>query len=150
MELRGKKFLVIGLARTGIACARVLAASGAKVSVSDLRSEQELKQEMAGMADLPIRYFLGGEDLGALTETDSVVVSPGVAAQNPLVREAVARGLPVLSEIEIAYRFLRAPLVAITGTNGKSTTTSLIGEMLKTEGKNVFVGGNIGTPLIGF
>jgi UDP-N-acetylmuramoylalanine--D-glutamate ligase len=150
MELNGKKFLVLGLARTGKECARFLANRGATVSVSDLRSEQELKEEMASLAGLSIRYFLGGEDRNALAGVDCVIPSPGVPAENPLLRDAVARHIAVLSEIEIAYRFLTAPLVAITGTNGKSTTTTLVGEMLKADGKKVFVGGNIGAPLIGF
>jgi UDP-N-acetylmuramoylalanine--D-glutamate ligase len=150
MELSEKKFLVLGLARTGSECARFLVNRGARVSVSDLRSEPELKQEMASLAGLSIGYFLGGEDRNALAGVDCVIPSPGVPAENPLLRDAVARGIAVLSEIELAYRFLPAPLVAITGTNGKSTTTTLTGEMLKAERKKVFVGGNIGAPLIGF
>lgn len=150
METEGKKFLVLGLARTGSECARFLVNRGATVSVSDRRAEPELQQEMANLAGLSIDYFLGGEDRSALTGVDCVIPSPGVAAENPLLRDAVARGIAVLSEIEIAYRFLSVPLAAITGTNGKSTTTALTGEMLKAEGKKVFVGGNIGAPLIGF
>ena len=150
MELNGKKFLVLGLARTGSECARFLVNRGARVSVSDLRSEPELKQEMASLAGLSIGYFLGGEDRNALAGVDCVIPSPGVPAENPLLRDAVARDIAVLSEIELAWRFLPAPLVAITGTNGKSTTTTLTGEMLKAERKKVFVGGNIGAPLIGF
>ncbi len=150
MELREKEFLVLGLARTGRACARFLVSRGAKVSVSDLRSQDELKEEMAALKDLPLSYFLGGEDRAALAGIDCVIPSPGVPAGNPLLGEAMARGIAVLSEIEIAYRFLSAPLVAITGTNGKSTTTTLVGEMLKADGKTVFIGGNIGAPLIGF
>jgi UDP-N-acetylmuramoylalanine--D-glutamate ligase len=150
MELNGKKFLVLGLARTGIACARFLVNRGATVAVSDLRSEAELKEEMADLQDLSLSYFLGGEDRQALAGVDCVIPSPGVPAENPLLAVAVARGIAVLSEIEVACRFLPAPLVAITGTNGKSTTTTLVGAMLKAGGKKVFTGGNIGAPLIGF
>ena len=150
MELQGKKFLLLGLARTGKACARFLVKRGATVSVSDLRSGAELKEEMSELTGLALSYFLGGEDRRALAGVDCVIPSPGVPADNPLLRDAVARRIAVLSEIEIAYRFLPAPLVAITGTNGKSTTTSLVGEMLKAGGKKVFIGGNIGAPLIGF
>jgi len=120
------------------------------LSVSDVRPGAELKEEMEDLKDLPLSYFLGGEDRRALAGVDYVIPSPGVPAENALLHEAVARGIAVLSEIELAYRFLAAPLVAVTGTNGKSTTTTLIGEMIKAGGKRVFVGGNIGAPLIGF
>ena len=148
--MNGKKFLILGLARTGKACARFLANRGATVSVSDRRSQAELQEEMTDLKGLGLSYFLGGEERQALAGVDCVIPSPGVPADNPLLCEAIARGIRVLSEIEIAYRFLPASLVAITGTNGKSTTTTLAGEMLKAGGKKVFVGGNIGTPLIGF
>ena len=149
MELKGKKVLVIGLARTGRECARFLVEQGASVTVSDLRPEAELKDEIKSLAGLPIRYFFGAEERGWLEAIDCVIPSPGVAAENPLLRGAAATGIPVLSEIELAYRFFRAPLVAVTGTNGKSTTTTLIGEMVKAGGQKVFVGGNLGTPFIG-
>ena len=150
MEIKGKKVLVLGLARTGRECARFLAQHGASVQVTDVRSEVELKQEMETLAALPIRYFLGGEDPDWLEGVDIIVPSPGVPVENVLLKEGSRRGIKILSEIEFACRFLRAPLVAITGTNGKSTTTTLVGEMLKASGGKVFVGGNIGTPLIGF
>ena len=150
MEIKGKKVLVLGLARTGRECARFLAQRGASVQVTDVRSEEELKQEMETLAALPIRYFLGGEDPDWLEGVDIIVPSPGVPAENVLLKEGSRRGIKILSEIEFACRFLPAPLVAITGTNGKSTTTTLVGEMLKASGGKVFVGGNIGTPLIGF
>ncbi|HVO93696.1 MAG TPA: UDP-N-acetylmuramoyl-L-alanine--D-glutamate ligase, partial [Terriglobales bacterium] len=138
-----------GLARTGQACARFLAGQGANVWVSDLRGEQELKAELQGLSGLPIGYRLGGEDQRWLAGIDYVIPSPGVAMDNALLKEATARRIPVLSEIELACRFFRAPLVAITGTNGKSTTTTLIGAMLKAQGKEVFLGGNLGAPFIG-
>jgi len=149
MDLIGKKVLVIGLARTGRECARFLVEQGASVTVSDLRPEAELKDEVKSLAGLPIRYFFGAEERRWLEVIDCVIPSPGVAAENPLLSEAAASGIPVLSEIELAYRFFRAPLVAVTGTNGKSTTTTLIGEMVKAGGQKVFVGGNLGTPFIG-
>lgn len=150
MELRDKKVLVVGLARTGIECARFLLNQGAKVSVSDLRSETDLKQEINGLKGLPIDYLLGGEERRWLDEVDLVVPSPGVPAANSLLHEACRRGIEILSEVELAYRFFRFPIVAITGTNGKSTTTTLVGLMLKANGTRVFTGGNIGAPLIGF
>jgi len=150
MELRDKKVLVVGLARTGIECARFLLNQGAKVSVSDLRSETDLKQEINALKGLPIDYLLGGEERRWLEAVDLVVPSPGVPAENPLLHEACSRGIEILSEVELAYRFFRFPIVAITGTNGKSTTTTLVGLMLKANGTQVFTGGNIGAPLIGF
>jgi len=119
------------------------------VSVSDLRSAQELKEDIVALADLPLRYHLGGEMTSWLDGMDLVIPSPGVPMESSLLKAAVARRIPVLSEIELAYRFFRAPLIAITGTNGKSTTTTLIGAMLKAEGKKTFVGGNLGAPFIG-
>jgi UDP-N-acetylmuramoylalanine--D-glutamate ligase len=149
MDLRGKKVLVIGLARTGRECARFLAEREAHVSVSDLRSAEELKSEMAALAGLPIHYRFGAEATSQLDAVDYVVPSPGVPMTHLLLQEAQARRIPVLSEIELAYRFFRAPLVAITGTNGKSTTTTLIGKMLQADGKKTFLGGNLGAPFIG-
>lgn len=150
MELTGRKVMVLGLARTGRETARFLVNQGAHVLVSDIRSERELQQELAALRDLPIQYRLGGESRNWLDGVDFVVTSPGVPAVNPLLREAGTRGIKIWSEIELAWHFLRAPLVAITGTNGKSTTTMLVGAMLKESGANVFVGGNLGAPLIGF
>ena len=142
--------MVLGLARTGRAAARFLADRGAEVLVSDCKSEAELGGEIAALGNLPVRYFLGGEAPAWLAGIDMLVPSPGVPHDNILLREAERRGVKILSEIELAYRFLRAPIVAITGTNGKSTTTALVGEMLKASGFTTFVGGNIGAPLIGF
>src|SRR5262244_244700 len=150
MELRSKQVLVVGLARTGMECARFLVNQGAKVSVSDLRSETDLENEIHALKGLPIHYLLAGEERRWLEGMDLVVPSPGVPAANPLLQEANRRGIEILSEIDLAYRFFRFPIVAITGTNGKSTTTTLVGEMLKANGTKVFIGGNIGAPLIGF
>ncbi|HXG50095.1 MAG TPA: UDP-N-acetylmuramoyl-L-alanine--D-glutamate ligase [candidate division Zixibacteria bacterium] len=150
MELKNKKIMVVGLARTGLETARFLARKGADVVVSDRRGADELAEGIRGLAGLPVRYRLGGEDPAWIKGLDLVVPSPGVAADNPLLVAAARRGVEVLSEIELASRFIAAPLVAVTGTNGKSTTTTLIGEMLERDGRKVFVGGNIGAPLIGF
>src|SRR4029453_17189719 len=105
MELNGKKVLVLGLARTGRECARFLTRKGARVSISDSNNAAQLTQEMTALADLPVTYHLGGEDKAWLDCMDYVVPSPGMPMENPLLREAVARKVPVLSEIELAYRF---------------------------------------------
>jgi len=150
VELAGKKVMVLGLARTGVATARFLASRGATVLASDSRSEDELVPSLDALQGLPVVYRFGREELDWLEGVDSVVPSPGVPQDNPLLVHAVKRGIEVLSEIELAYRFLQVPLVAITGTNGKSTTTRLVGEILEEAGLRAFVGGNIGRPLIEF
>ncbi|MSP37861.1 MAG: UDP-N-acetylmuramoyl-L-alanine--D-glutamate ligase [Deltaproteobacteria bacterium] len=149
MDLRGKKFLLIGLARTGRECARFLAEREARVSVSDVRSAEELNAEVAALAGLAIDYHFGAEATAQLDGVDYVVPSPGVPMSHLLLQTAQARRISVLSEIELAGNFFHSPLVAITGTNGKSTTTTLIGKMLQADGQKTFLGGNLGAPFIG-
>jgi len=148
MELAGKRVLVIGLGKTGLAVVRFLAGRNVDVVVTDEKSPADLQRLMLnqGLQDAAV---MAGYDPAALSRVDLVVPSPGVPPANPILREAVRRGVPVISEIELAYRFLSCPVIAITGTNGKTTTTTLVGEILKKAGKKVFVGGNIGEPLIG-
>ena len=139
-----RRFLVIGAARTGQSVARFLHRRGGTVRLVE-RSASRL-EGMTVPAGIEIQ--VGDEADSALRDVDVVVPSPGVAATHPLLQGAVRRGLPVLSEIELAARFLTCPILAITGTNGKSTTTVLLGAMLREAGSSVFVGGNLGTPLI--
>ncbi len=150
MELKEKKVLVIGLGKTGIATARFVAARGGVVTVSDEKPGSELAEALDALAGLSLRVFAGGADTAALDGADLVVPSPGVPPFNPLIREAEKRGIPVVSEIELAFRYLRVPVIAITGTNGKTTVTTLVGHLLTQAGKKAFVGGNIGNPLIGY
>lgn len=150
MELKDKKVLVIGLGKTGLATAQFAAAKGAAVTVSDEKPREELTEALGALAGLSLRVFAGGTDPAALGGVDLVVPSPGVPPFNPLIREAERRGIPVMSEIELAFRFLRVPVIAITGTNGKTTVTTLVGHLLAQAGKKAFVGGNIGSPLIGY
>lgn len=149
MDLSGKQILVIGLARTGSECARFLAQRGARVWVTDRRTAADLKSEIESLEGLGVHYRLGGEEAAWLDGLDYVIPSPGVPQGNTLLQQAAAQGIPVIGEIELAYRFFNAPLVAITGTNGKSTTTTLIGEMIKASGQKAFVGGNLGAPFVG-
>ncbi len=145
MELKGKKILVVGLGKTGIATARFLLSRGAVVSISDSRKRPDIPKDVAGgLADIEA----GEHTLEMFLGQDLIVVSPGVPLFIRPVIEAQARGIEVLSEIELAYRFLSSRLVAVTGTNGKTTTTSLLQHMFALSGKTAFVGGNIGTPLI--
>ncbi|MGA2553729.1 MAG: UDP-N-acetylmuramoyl-L-alanine--D-glutamate ligase [Smithella sp.] len=147
MEFTGKKIVVIGMGKTGIATARYLGNQGAKVAVTDEKqSDQwggEFKQ-IAGEKWLEV----GDYNARVLEGADMVVPSPGVPPNNDLLVEAQKKNIPVVSEIELAYWFLKVPVIAVTGTNGKTTTTTLLGEILQRSGKKVFVGGNIGTPLI--
>lgn len=142
--------MVLGLARTGIATARFLASRGATILASDSRSASALGPALDALRGLPVAYHFGREEPAWLDGVATVVPSPGVPQNNPLLVQATRRGIEVLSEIELAYRFLEVPLVAITGTNGKSTTTRLVGEILEEAGLRVFVGGNLGRPLIEF
>ncbi|WP_277057430.1 UDP-N-acetylmuramoyl-L-alanine--D-glutamate ligase [Trichlorobacter lovleyi] len=148
MELRTKKTTVMGLAKTGVASARFLAQQGARVTATDMRDETALATVLSELAGLDIRFVLGHHDEADFTAADLVVVSPGVPQEHPLLRKATEAGVAVVSEIELACRFITVPLVAITGTNGKTTTTTLAGELFRANGFSTYVGGNIGDPLI--
>ena len=148
MELKNKKILVVGLAKTGVACARFLASKGAQVTATDLRSEDALADVIAELAGLNIRWVLGRHDEADFTGSDLIVVSPGVPMDHPLLLAAQRAGVEIISEIELAGRFIDVPLAAITGTNGKTTTTTILGAIFKHNGYHTFVGGNIGNPLI--
>ena len=141
-----RQALVLGFQRTGQAVARVLAARGVRVRVADRRPAEALGVESRTWMDVELR--LGEEGPELLAGMDLVVPSPGVPRQAPVLAAALRRGLPVRSEIEMAAELLACPVVAITGTNGKSTTTSLVGLALARAGRRAFVGGNLGTPLI--
>ncbi len=148
MELKNKKILVVGLAKTGLACARFLASKGAQVTVTDLRNEAQLTGQLAELAGFEIRRELERHDEATFLASDLIVVSPGVPMDLPQLLTAQRAGLEIISEIELAARFIDVPLAAITGTNGKTTTTTLLGAIFKHNGYHTFVGGNIGNPLI--
>ena len=148
MDLSGTRVLVIGAGRTGLAVARLLDGRAARIRLADRSRDVSLEKCLsaaeAGWMD--VRLGEAGEAL--LEGIDLVVPSPGVPRTAPELRAAVARGVPVLSEIELASQLLDVPLYAVTGTNGKSTTAELLGEMLRNDGRQVFVGGNLGPPLV--
>lgn len=148
MEIAGKKVLVIGAARSGIASARFLAQRGAIVALNDRKSLAEWPAEALKLKTEGVGCIEGDPPSWLLDQIDLVVVSPGVPTKTIPIRYADRRGAEVIGEVELATRFLRGRVVAITGTNGKTTTSSLIGEMLKDAGLHVQVGGNIGTALI--
>jgi UDP-N-acetylmuramoylalanine--D-glutamate ligase len=149
LELRGKRMLVVGLARTGVATALFCAARGATVSATDSRTENEIGAETAELRGNGITLELGGHQEKTFLAQDLIIPSPGVPADAPLLQSARARGITIWSEIELAYRFLKGRLIGITGSNGKTTTTSLVEHILKNAGFSTILAGNIGTPLIG-
>ncbi|UCF94945.1 MAG: UDP-N-acetylmuramoyl-L-alanine--D-glutamate ligase [Desulfobacterales bacterium] len=149
-NLADKKILVVGLGRTGVATARFLKKRGAAVRVTDWAPEEQLRGPAQLMRGLGIPMELGHQRDATFEEADLIVLSPGVSHVLAPLNRARARGVPVLGEVELASRFIREPIVAITGTNGKTTTTELLGRMLQRSGRQVFVGGNIGNPLIGY
>jgi UDP-N-acetylmuramoylalanine--D-glutamate ligase len=140
--------LVVGLARTGAVTALFSAGYGAIVTATDERPEAELAETAAKLRAAGVKIELGGHNPDSFANRDLIVVSPGVPAKLPELELARARGIPVWSEIELAWRFLRGKLIAITGSNGKTTTTSLVAHVLQTASIPTLVGGNIGTPLL--
>ena len=148
MNLKNKNILVMGLARTGVACCRFLANQGAQVTATDMRDEAALAGVIAELDGAGIRWVLGRHDEADFLAADLLVVSPGVPMDHPLLQLAKGAGREIVSEIELAARFITAPLIAITGTNGKTTTTTICGEIFRANGFATYVGGNIGEPLI--
>jgi UDP-N-acetylmuramoylalanine--D-glutamate ligase len=146
LRLAGQRVLVVGLARSGVAAARVALARGAQVTVTDRRAATELEPAVGELGD-SVELALGGHDLADFTRADLIVVSPGVPLALPEIQSARRQGVPVLAEVELGVRLLPPlPLVGITGTNGKSTTTALAGALLGRD-RRVFTGGNLGTPV---
>ena len=150
MNLNRKNVLVVGLGMTGLATARFLHHRGAVVTVTDMAAEKDLAASVLELHQLGICTELGGHCWESFESSDLIVLSPGVPHTHDFLIDAGRKGTPVIGEIELASRFIRDPIIAITGTNGKTTTTSLLGNMLAQCGMAVFVGGNIGNPLIGY
>jgi UDP-N-acetylmuramoylalanine--D-glutamate ligase len=149
MHFAGKKVVVIGMGKTGIAAASFLGKQGAKVTVTDEKPSNQWSAEFKRIAQEKW-LEIGKYNADTLADADMVIPSPGVPPHNNLLVAALKKKIPVISEVELAYRFLKIPLIAVTGTNGKTTTTALLSKILKHSGKKIFVGGNIGTPLIGY
>lgn len=148
MEFKGKKVLVVGLGKSGLAAALFLRRRGAQVTVSDVRSAEQLGKDIPALLEEGIAVEAGGHGLLTFRRQDLIVVSPGVPLDTPELVQVKAFGLPVLGELELASRYLKGKSLAITGSNGKTTTTALSGEILKAGGLKVEVGGNIGVPVI--
>ena len=148
VDLNGKRVLVIGLARTGIATALFCASHGSKVTASDARSAAELGDSIEKLRAVGVILELGGHPESILRTQELVIPSPGVPADAPLLQNAREQSIPVWSEIELAFRFSQGRLIGITGSNGKTTTTALIEHILRNAGFSTLLAGNIGTPLI--
>jgi UDP-N-acetylmuramoylalanine--D-glutamate ligase len=149
IDLRGKRVLVVGLARTGVATSLFCAARGARVTATDSRAESEIGEVIAKLKDAGVALELGCHREETFLDQDLIIPSPGVPADAAHLRAARAKGATIWSEIELAYRFMKGRLIGITGSNGKTTTTSLIEHILETAGMQTILAGNIGTPLIG-
>lgn len=144
----GKRIVIVGLARQGSALARFFCALGARVTITDMRPAEQLDAERAALAALPVAYVLGGHPLTLLDECDLLCLSGGVPPETPLPQEARRRGIPLSNDSLLTLHLAAAPMIGITGSSGKTTTTTLVGEMLQAAGLSPWVGGNIGTPLI--
>jgi UDP-N-acetylmuramoylalanine--D-glutamate ligase len=147
LELKSRRVLVVGLGKSGVAAATFLHAQGARVTVSDSKPEAQLGREIPRLLDLGIVIETGGHGERTFRDQDLIVISPGVPVNTPELEQARRIGTRIIGEVELAARFLQGPIVAITGSNGKTTTTSLCGEILSRSAKPVTVGGNIGTPV---
>ena len=148
MDLQDKRILIVGLGKSGVASAQFLQSRGAKVTVSDSKSPDQLRVEIPALLDRGIAVETGGHGERTFRGQDLIVVSPGVPADVPQLVQARIYGVPIIGEIELASQFLQGRILAITGSNGKTTTTTLTGEILAASGFPVVVGGNIGTPAV--
>ena len=148
MELKGKRVLVVGLGKSGLAAALFLGRRGAQVTVSDVRSAEALAKEIPALLEQGIMVESGGHGLLTFRRQDLIVVSPGVPPDTPALAQVRSFGIPVIGELELAARFMQGRVLAITGSNGKTTTTALTGAILKAGGLPTLVGGNIGVPVV--
>lgn len=152
MDFRGQRIVILGLARQGSALARFFVAAGADVTISDAAPAERLTADLERLGELPVRLALGGHPLELLDGCDLLCLSGGVPAQLPIVQEAIRRGIPLSNDSLLTFQRARArslgPIIAITGSSGKTTTTTLVGKMLEASGQRVHVGGNIGAPLL--
>jgi len=148
MDVSNKNVLIVGMGVSGVATACFLKHRGAHVTLSDKASEKELEPQLARVREMGIQTELGKHRVETFLHSDLIIVSPGVSHTIAPLEQARMKGIEVIGEMELSARFIKEPIVAMTGTNGKTTTTMLIGQMITQSGLKVFVGGNIGNPLI--
>lgn len=149
-KFKGKKVLVVGFGLSGVAVTKYMVKQGARVTVTDMKQKSELMDSVNACNGLKIEFELGKHNNKTFHTSELIVVSPGVPLNIKPIEEAREMNVPITSEIEIAAGAFKEPLVAITGTNGKTTVTTLIGEMFKAENKPAYIGGNIGKPLLNY
>ena len=148
MDFSHKNVLVVGVGISGNAVAKVAKMQGAdKVVLSDAKAEQDLKYDLTDVRAAGVELVFGPQENTLLDNVDMVILSPAVPVRIPLVQEAYKREIPVVSEVQVAYELAKSPILAVTGTNGKTTTVTLLGELMKTRYPDAGVGGNIGVPL---
>src|SRR5208283_4166489 len=140
------RVLVAGLGASGVAAVKLLARKGKKVTVTDTKQEGELSGALKELEATPFTRRFGGHVRKDFLDHELIVISPGIASDQPHLQEARQNGARVIGEIELASRFIEEPIIAITGTNGKTTTTTLLGRLFQAAYGDVFVGGNIGVP----
>lgn len=148
LDFSGKTVLIVGLARSGVAAAQVLVKSGAQVLANDIKDETQLDEKIKLLSAVGAKLYLNMPPDRLVSQADFIVISPGVPIDSPFVEIARKSGKEVISEVELAYRLCKAPIIAITGTNGKTTTTALTGEILRFSGFTTHVVGNIGIPFV--
>lgn len=149
-KYKGKRILVVGFGKSGVAAARYFHKQGAKVLVTDMKQKSELMESAKACEELKLEYELGKHNPKSFQTADLIVVSPGVPMNSKPLQEAREKAVQMTGELDLAAGMIKEPIIAITGTNGKTTVTTLIGEMFKADGKNAFVGGNIGKPLLDY
>ncbi len=149
-QYQGKKVLIVGFGLTGVAVAKYMVQKGAQVTVTDSKPQSALTESIQACAGLPLEYEFGKHHPKTFLAANLIVVSPGVSLKIKGLEEAREKQIPMTNEIELAAAEIREPIIAVTGTNGKTTTTSLIGDMIKAAGKEAFIGGNIGQPLLNY
>lgn len=147
MDVRGKNILIVGLARTGVSLCRLLCKLGANVTVSDHKSKAELANHLEAVESLPVKFDLGGHTPKTFLQQDLIILSPGISPQLKIFDYARSHGVKVTGEFEFASNFVREPIIAVTGTNGKTTTSHMIEAILRESGVKVWLGGNFGAPL---
>jgi len=150
MELYRKNILIVGLGVSGVSAARFAKGKGGFVTITDIEKEDALASYLREIRKMGIKTELGQHRIDTFETADLIVVSPGVPHTILPLKRAREKGIPILGELELASRYIREPIAAVSGTNGKTTTTRLLGRMLENSGFNVFVGGNIGNPLIDY
>lgn len=148
MDFKGKRVLVVGLGKSGVSAALYLRTLGARVTVSDTRSSEALAKEIPALLDAGVMIESGGHGVLTFRRQDLIVLSPGVPLSTPEVQQSLRFGVPVIGEVELAAQALKGAVIAITGSNGKTTTTALVGHILDHAGRSTKVGGNIGLPVV--